>query len=281
MPSGVRCIRSGQVVAAALVIWIAFGLPAARAQPEPRDAAPSSGREIMRRAFENRYAVDTRQVIEVAIRNGAGEERVQRVAVATKYIGGRLHSLGRFVEPEYLRGTTILNIENRDRSDDHFLFLRSLERIRRVSTNQRSDSFMGTDLTYEDFERRRVEDYDLAAHPETTLEGERVRVVEGRPRFASAYERVEFFVAVSDGSILEVRYYKRGAERPFKILRAPRARIRRFGDHALPTFLEVENLARGTRTEVRIRNLTVNPELDDGLFTASAIEVGRPIPGLE
>lgn len=265
---------------AAFAVGIALsGLASAPAQAQ--DAVPPSGREIMRRAFYNRYAMDTRQVIEVALRNAAGEERVLRVAVATKHIDGRLHSIGRFVEPEYLRGTTLLNIENRDRSDDHFLFLRSLERIRRVSTNQRSDSFMGSDLSYEDFERRRVEDYDLEARPEARLEGERVRVVGGRPRFDSAYDRVEFFVAVSDGSILETRYYKRDAERPFKILRAPRARIRRFGDHLLPTFLEVENLSRGTRTEVRIHDLSVNPDLDDGLFTASAIEVGRPIPGLD
>jgi len=266
---------------AALAPWLVVASLAASTGAGAQDALPQSGREIMRRAFHNRYAMDTRQVIEVAIRNGAGEARIRRVAVATKHIDGRLHSLGRFVEPEYLRGTTLLNIENRDRSDDHFLFLRSLERIRRVSTNQRSDSFMGSDLTYEDFERRRVEDYELEARSQKALEGEPVRVVEGRPRFDSAYERVEFCVAESDGSILETRYYKRGAVRPFKIIRAPRASIRRFGDHVLPTFLEVENLSRGTRTEVRIHDLSVDPDLDDGLFTASAIEVGRPIPGIE
>lgn len=264
-----------------LAAWLALAGLAGSAPAGAQDAAPDGGREIMRRAFHNRYAMDTRQVIEVAIRNGAGEERVRRVTVATKHIDGRLHSIGRFVEPEYLRGTTILNIENRDRSDDHFLFLRSLERIRRISTNQRSDSFMGSDLSYEDFERRRVEDYDLVARAQARVEGEAVRVVEGRPRFVSAYERVEFFVAESDDSILETRYYKRGAARPFKIIRVPRARIQRFGDHLLPTFLEVENLSRGTRTVVRIHELSVNPDLDDSLFTASAIEVGRPIPGLE
>lgn len=245
------------------------------------DALPAGPQEILARAFANRYGLDTRQVIEVVVRNASGEERRRRVAVATKQIDGRLHSLGRFLEPEYLRGTTILNIENADRSDDHFLYLRSLERIRRVSMNQRSDAFLGTDLTYEDFERRRVEDYALEMRPAAALEGERVQVVEGRPRFDSAYERAVFSVAESDGSILETRYYKRGAEEPFKIIRAPRAETRRFGDHVLPTFLVVENLARGTRTEVRIRELEIDPELDDGLFTASAIEVGRPIPGLE
>ncbi len=265
----------------ALLTSLAAWAPLAVAEEVAQDGVPPDAREIIQRAFHNRYSIDTRQIIEVVIRSEAGEEGVKRVAVATKHIGGRLHSLGRFIEPEYLRGTTILNIENAERSDDHFLFLRSLERIRRVSTNQRSDSFMGTDLTYEDFERRRVDDYDLEARPKAAIEGESVYVVEGRPRFDSTYERVEFFVAEADASILETRYYKRGADRPFKVIRAPRAQMRRFGEHVLPTFIEVENLFRGTRTEVRIHELTVDPELDDSLFTASAIEVGRPIPGLE
>ena len=247
----------------------------------PEDAIAPGPREIVQRAFANRYGLDTRQVIEVIVRNQSGEQRRRRVAVATKNIDGRLHSLGRFLEPEYLRGTTILNIENADRGDDHFLYLRSLERIRRIAMNQRSDAFMGTDLTYEDFERRRVEDYELEARPATTVEGERVQVVEGRPRFDSVYERVVFFVAESDTSILETRYYKRGADHPFKIIRAPRANTRRFGEHVLPTYLVVENLARGTWTEVWIHELVVNPELEDSLFTASSIEVGRPIPGLK
>ena len=105
--------------------------------------------------------------------------------------------------------------------------------------------------------------------------------MEGRPPFDSVYERVMFFVAESDSAILETRYYKRGADRPFKVLRAPRANTRRFGAHVLPTYLVVENLARGTWTEVWIHELDVNPDLEDGLFTASSIEVGRPIPGLE
>ncbi len=269
-----RCLET------VLALLLAVGVQTVRAAP-PQDAVPDGAYEVVRRAFERRYSADTRQVIEVVVSNRYGEERRRRVAVAAKHIDGRLHSLGRFLAPEYLRGTTILNVENPDRSDDHFLYLRSLERIRRISMNHRSDAFMGTDLTYEDFERRRVDDYELEARPEASVEGERVHLVEGRPRFDSTYDRVDFFIAVSDGAMLETRYYKRDAEAPFKIIRAPRSHTRPFGAHVLPTYLVVENLPRGTRTQVWIRNLTVNPELEDSLFTASSIEVGRPIPGLE
>jgi hypothetical protein len=264
-----------------LLLAVAVRLLSAPARADSADAIPEGARSLLARAFANRYDVDTREIVDIVVRDGHGAERRRRLEVATKRIGGRFHSLGRFTDPEYLRGTAILSIENADRSDDHFLYLRTARRVRRISVSQRSDSFMGTDLSYEDIERRRADDFDVRPLASASVAGEAVHVVEGRPHFDSAYARVEFCIARADAAILETRYYKRGAERPFKLLHAPRAGTRLFAGHPLPTHLLVENFDRRTVTEVWIEQLTVNPALDDGLFTSAAIEVGRPIPGLD
>jgi hypothetical protein len=269
------------LLASALLVSVAPWPHSEAAGAESVDAIPEDARALLARAFSNRYDIDTREIVDIVVRDGSGAERRRRLEVATKRIGGRFHSLGRFTEPHTLRGAAILSIENDDRSDDHFLYLRTLQRVRRLSSRQRAGAFMGTGLTYEDFERRRVDDYDVRLLPSTTVTGEVVRVVEGRPRFDSAYARVEFFIADADTAILETRYYKRGAGRPFKILHAPREATRTIAAHSLPTHLLVEDLARRTETEVWIEQLAVNPELDDGLFTSAALEVGRPIPGLD
>ncbi len=45
----------------------------------------------------------------------------------------------------------------------------------------------------------------------------------------------------------------------FKVIHAPRVHTRRLGGHSLPTHLLVENLARGTQTEVWIEQISVDP----------------------
>lgn len=262
-----------------LFAWV--GLWLAAAPIPPAHAVGSAAEQMLQRAFANRYEVDTSLSIELVVRNDAGEALRRRLVVATKTIGGRLHSLGRFTHPEHLRGTTVLNIERDDRSDDHFLYLRSLGRIRRVGNSQRSDAFMGTDLTYEDFERRRARDYRVVSDRTARVRGEEVRVLTTLPRFDAGYERLEFWIAVRDDAILETRTFKRGSPDPDRSVRMPRPSMVRIGGHSLPTRMTVENRARGTRTEVRIEDLVVDPGLDDTLFTSAAIEVGRPIPGLE
>jgi len=256
-------------------------LSPAPAMGDAEDGRAPAAEQLLEQAFRNRYEVDTREFIRLVVRSPRSMPTQRRLAVATKRIGGRLHSLGRFTEPEYLRGMTILSIENERGSGDHFVYLRELARLRRISSSQRTDAFMGTDLSFEDFERRRVGDYRLALRPPSQVRGERVHVVAGAPRYVSGYARVEFWIAQSDAAILETRYFKRDTESAFKVIHAPRADTRQLGGHSLPTHLLVENLARGTQTEVWIEQLSIDPGLEDALFSSAAVEVGRPIPGLE
>ena len=271
--------RLALIVASALLLPFAIALGSA---PGAADLEAASGAgpavEILRRAFENRYALDLTQRVQLVIRNQAGAERRRVVEIATKVIGGRLHSLGRFTEPEYLRGTSILIIENRDRSDDHFVYFPSQQRVRRVSSAQRADAFMGTDFAYEDFERRYVEDYSVLERGTAAIDGETVLQIAAEPRYDSAYRLTEFFVAASDFAILEVRYYQGPKASLAKILRAPRSQMRAFEGHVLPTLLEMENRRRRTVSEARFDRITVNATLEDGLFSVSALEVGRTIP---
>jgi hypothetical protein len=272
-------MRPALILASALLCSFVVSVLSA---PGAQDLKPvedaGSAVETLRRAFENRYDLDLTQRVRLIIRNQAGAERRRVVEIATKTIGGRLHSLGRFTEPEYLRGTSILIIENRDRSDDHFVYLPSQQRVRRVSSAQRADSFMGTDFTYEDFERRYVEDYSVAQGATAAIDGETVLLIAAEPRYDSAYRLTEFLVAASDFAILEARYYQGPKDDPTKILRAPRSGMQSFEGHVLPTVMEMENRRSRTVSEARFDKITVNPALEDALFSISALEAGRAIP---
>ena len=242
-------------------------------------SADSPAEGLLDRAFRNRYDLDTAQRIDLTVRNRAGAERRHVVEIATKRIDGQLHSLGRFIQPPDLRGTSILTIENRDRSDDHFVYFPYLKSVRRIGSSQRADSFMGTDLTYEDFERRYAQDYDVVSESPATLDDEDVVLVFASPKYDSGYALGEFAIATSDYAILRIRYFKeRGSVEPFKVLRAPRARMSRIDGHTIPLWMEVTDLRRRTTTEVRVEQLDVNPVLPDELFTAVSLQLRKRIP---
>lgn len=247
------------------------------------DALPATApapEVLVDQAFARRYA-DTAAEVEIRMFDPAGNRMGRRLYILTKDVGGRMHSIARLLKPPYLRGMGVLNIETGSGGEDSFVFMPALGRVRRISTAQRSDAFLGSDLTYEDFERLRAGDFDFLSLERVALDGEPVFRVMARPRQAASYGRVEFAIAASDRAILSSRYFRDGADAPYRTMDAPRAGQVRSDGHVVPSRLVVRNLARGTRTEVLFHELRISPEIDERIFSAATLEKQTPLPRFE
>jgi hypothetical protein len=212
------------------------------------------------------------------IKNSSGSEQRRHVQFITKMIDGRLHSIARLTKPEYLRGMTILTIEREERDHDAFIFLPSLGKVRRVTTAQKGDAFFGSDLVFEDLERREIDEFELEPLEVADLGGEAVYLIWGKLIRRGAYARVQFVVAQSDGALLEARFYKRGQESAYRAITAPRDTMIQREGHVLPTRLTVRDELRGTQTEVLVNNLQINPPINDRVFTVATLEQERRLP---
>ncbi len=255
-----------RVAAAALSMLLGF-----EAASDEVEADPAAPGELLRRAFDRRYGADTHQLLTLRLRSGGRDVQTQRIELVTKMEDGRLHALARFTAPSDLRDTALLMLEQEGRPDDYFLYLPALDRVRRVSGAQRSDSFMGSDLTYEDLERRRREDFEDLRVGSGSVAGEPVVLVSARPRTPAGYDRVEFAIATRDAAILETRYSAMAAESPFKVIRFPREQLHEENGYSVPRRITVANLRRGTETEVSVESLEIDPDVDLRLFTIGAL----------
>lgn len=246
-----------------------------RASREGRcDAQP-----ILSAAFENRFEVDTLANVELVMRDGSGQELRRRLRGASMRIDGRMHSLGKLVWPDRLRGMTVLTIEAAGRrSHDAFVYLPSLRRTRRITTAQRTESFFGTDVTYEDLERRHVSDFEAELCEADGGGAEPVYRIAARALTYLSYDRIDFVIARSDSAILETRYFKRDSTEPFRTVTAPRESMLTSGGHVLPTHLLVEDRSAKRTTEVTFSDLVVNPVLDPHLFSVSTLDLERSLP---
>ncbi len=235
--------------------------------------------EILRRSFEHQYAHDMVRSVRLVQKDSSGQERVTSLEMAQKKIEGKVHSLARFLKPDTLRGMRILSIEADDRSDDHFIFLKSQQRVRRVRTT-RQDAFLGTDFSMEDMEKRSPEDFELSFLDNGTLEGEIVFRIKAVPVYESGYAYMVYSIAKSDYSNLVIQYYKKEAEKPAKELRVPRESIEAFEDVLIGRHAYVRNFARSTETHVHLDKVVIDPKLDDSLFSSVSLNSNRKIPGL-
>jgi hypothetical protein len=263
--------------AAATVAILCAG-PVARG--EVAGAGPAEGRAILERAFSNLYDCDLRAILKLTLRTRRGEESVRHAEIARKRIRGHMHSYGLFLEPSWMRGTAVLVLDQGEAGSEHFLFLPDQRRVRRVTSVQRTDSFLGSDLWYEDLERRDPGQLAVEGLGEALVEGERAWEIGAAPRDPSRYQRVVYLVAASDHLLLRSAFFRGGAEQPFRTIESPRRSARAGDGHVLPTLLLVRDRLRGTTTEARFEQLEINPELSDSLFSAVALEAGRRVSGI-
>jgi hypothetical protein len=259
-----------------LLLALALAGPAF-ADPHSDSSKADGAQGVLEAAFANRYEVDMISEMEITVRDRGGSEQRRVVQAVSKRIDGRSQSIGRVLEPASLRGLTVFISEVESGGRDTFVFVPALLRARRISGLQRLDSFLGSDLTYEDFERQRAADFYAEPLPPEDVAGEPCTMIRALPRDQRAYAAVVLAVA-SDRAILEYRYFANGAQTPYRVIETPRSEMHREAGHLLPTRYSVRHLERNSATELVLRKLAVNPKIDDRIFSVRTLDQQRPLP---
>jgi outer membrane lipoprotein-sorting protein len=68
-------------------------------------------------------------------------------------------SLTIFDSPKDVKGTAFLNFTHKVGDDDQWLYLPALKRVKRISSRNKSGSFMGSEFSYEDIASQEIEKY--------------------------------------------------------------------------------------------------------------------------
>jgi len=86
-----------------------------------------------------------------------------------------------FDSPRDVKGTATLTFTHKVGSDDQWLFLPAINRVKRISSSNKSGPFMGSEFAYEDLSSQEVEKYSYKYIREEKLNGTDTYVVERYP----------------------------------------------------------------------------------------------------
>ncbi|MDG2265732.1 MAG: outer membrane lipoprotein-sorting protein, partial [Candidatus Marinimicrobia bacterium] len=86
------------------------------------------------------------------------------------------------LEPKSDRGMSFLKIEREDRKTEMRIWLPAFNKIRRINANRRSNSFMGSDLSYEDMMSWSIDDNTYLRLEDDQIEGKECYVLEVIPK---------------------------------------------------------------------------------------------------
>lgn len=246
-------------------------------------AAADPGRATMDqlRALEHgeRSWSDRRQALALRIEDARGGTRERELVMLTQRTDpGEDKTLTVFRAPGDLRGTAFLQFAHRDEDAEQWLYLPELERVRRITSRAKNQSFMGTDFSYRDLElltdvvEWRADEAHAKSLGSEAWQGQTAERIELRPSAKSiGYERVIVTVTKPDLLLRRMEFFESG-DTPAKTLDLEK--IAEVGGIPTPRRLTMVRHDGGGRTVIDVSEVRYDDKLASRLFTQRSLERG-------
>ena len=118
-----------------------------------------------------------------------------------------------FDSPADTRGTAFLNFAHAARPDEQWLYLPALKRVKRIASDSRSGSFMGSEFAFEDMSSQELQKYDYSYLGDERVDGRTSFKLERVPKYqGSGYTRQLVWVDSERYIPLQIEFYDRRNE---------------------------------------------------------------------
>ena len=120
--------------------------------------AQLTGKQIVDKAYNIPTGDDQTSTLTMTLVNKSGKKRVRKIKQFTKDFGKVEKSIMFFQSPADIKNTSFMNWSyDNDKSDDQWIYLPALKKTKRLSSDSKSDYFMGSDFTYDDLGDRKLD----------------------------------------------------------------------------------------------------------------------------
>lgn len=125
---------------------------------------------------------DYRVEIEMTLRDRKGRESVRQMRFSTKETSGDGDkSMVVFDQPRDVKGVAALTYSHKKKSDDQWLYLPGLRRVKRIASANQAGPFVGSEFAYEDIGSQEVEKYTYRYQKQDNHQGRACDLIERYP----------------------------------------------------------------------------------------------------
>ncbi|PCJ44461.1 MAG: outer membrane lipoprotein-sorting protein [Moraxellaceae bacterium] len=207
-------------------------------------------------------------------KRGNTSEREMRVKGLEGVDGEGDKTLMIFDTPKDQKGTALLTFSHSNKSDDQWLWLPALKRVKKIASKKKSGPFMGSEFSFEDIGGSEVDEYTYKYLKDETIEGQKCFVVESYPKDKySGYTRVVTWIDQEHYRTLKVEFYDRKKSH-LKTLTATGFKL--YNDKFWrPDMLEMINHQTGKSTVLNTKDTVFMAGLKESDFTKNSLKRAR------
>ncbi|MDP6569646.1 MAG: outer membrane lipoprotein-sorting protein [Candidatus Marinimicrobia bacterium] len=138
------------------------------------------GTELARLMDIRKTPKDSKADLTMVLTNKKGKQRTSTIRSFSKDGGEK--QITWFLAPADDKGVGFLKIEHDSKDDEMRMWLPAFKKVRRISAGKKSDSFMGSDMSYEDMASRQIDEFDFTITGEQDINGVLCKILESKPK---------------------------------------------------------------------------------------------------
>jgi len=108
-----------------------------------------SGLEVIQNVYNRPTGNDMTGNLVMTIENSRGNQRVRKIKQYLKDFGKDEKKIMFFLSPADVKNTSFMtwSYDDESKSDDQWIYLPALKKVKRISSDSKGDYFMGSDFT--------------------------------------------------------------------------------------------------------------------------------------
>ena len=254
-------MKISKITAIALAIIFAGGFTAQLFAQE------MTAREIIEKVYNRPEGDDQTSSLIMTLINKSGKERVRKIKQFTKDMGDMEKSIMFFQSPADVKNTSFMSwtYDDDSKGDDQWIYLPALKKVKRISSDSKSDYFMGSDFTYDDLGDRKLDDDTHELVGEETIDGVDYYVIVSTPKDEEyMYSKTKTWVRKDNFIGLKKEFYDED-EDLLKILKIKK--FEEISGFLVITSSEMENVQKNHRTTMILDNVQINTNIPSSKFS--------------
>jgi hypothetical protein len=191
-------------------------------------------------------------------------------AISKKGDGNLIKSVIRFTAPANVAGTAFLMIQHRGAADEQYIYLSRMKTTRRIGgTGEREGSFMGSDFSYADLERKDLREAAYTRLADEPIGKDPCFQLQALPKGQSTYSKVVMWVRQRDFIPLRVQMFdKQGQLQKTMFTR----RINVVDGKPVIVETHTENAQTHHQTDLVVDEVQFKSDIPDAQFTPAALQ---------
>ncbi len=233
-----------------------------------------TGLDVIKKVYYRPVGKDMKSTLTMKLIGSSGSVRVRKIRQFSRDFGRVEKKIMFFISPADVKNTSFMNwsYDRPSKSDDQWIYLPAIKKVKRISSDSKSDYFMGSDFTYDDLGDRHPNMDTHKIIREETFEGENCYVVESRPKDKDyMYSKTISWVIKGKWIGLQKKFYDEDGNY-LKVLKVKS--YKKIKGYRIVVHSEMKNVQKNHTTEMILQNVRINSGVSSRKFTERMMRRG-------